>query len=202
MIAADARYDKFSFLTDFLYMNLSGTPSKLKSFNLPNATAAPIPAELQANAGMNVNASVWTLAGGYTLAEGLWGNLDIIAGFSYLALNTRTNYNLGLTVTDLSGNQKTVGRIGSATSSGEVWNGIGGLRGRVRLPGSALFIPYYFDAGAGGSKLTWQAASGLGYHTRLADLSLTYRYLTWEQSDGSVQRLSIKGPMLTVNFTF
>ncbi len=171
MIVADARYDRFSFLTDFIYMNLSAAPAQFKSFNIPGATATPISAGLHASEGLNVNASVWTLAGGYTLAEGGWGNLDMIAGFRYLALNTRTNYNLGLTVTDLVGNQTTVGRIGSATSNGEVWNGIGGFRGRIHLPDTPLFIPYYVDIGAGGSKLTWQAASGLGYHTSWADLS-------------------------------
>ena len=97
----------------------------------------------------------------------------------------------------------TFGGIGSVSSSGSVWNGIGGFRGRIRLGDSGMFIPYYFDAGAGGSKLTWQIASGLGYHTRLADVSLTYRYLTWQQSNSfNVRSLSINGPMLMVNFTF
>jgi hypothetical protein len=82
-------------------------------------------------------------------------------------------------------------------------NGIGGFRGRVRLDNSGLFIPYYFDIGAGGSNLTWQIASGLGYHTGLADLSLTYRYLTFDQgSDAKLQTLTVKGPMLAVTFTF
>jgi len=38
---------------------------------------------------------------------------------------------------------------------------------------------------------------------RWGDVSLTYRYLTFEQSSSfTVQRLSIRGPMLAVNFTF
>ena len=44
--------------------------------------------------------------------------------------------------------------------SANVWNGIGGFRGRIR--NSGFFIPYYFDIGAGGSNLTWQIASGVG----------------------------------------
>jgi len=102
-----------------------------------------------------------------------------------------------------AGNSETFGGIGSVAGSGSVWNGIGGFRGRIRLGDTGLFVPYYFDAGAGGSKLTWQIVSGLGYHTRLADLSLTYRYLIWQPSDSSnVARLSIDGPMLMVNFAF
>ena len=38
-------------------------------------------------------------AGGYTLAQGDCGNFDAIASIRFLALNTRANFNLGLTVT-------------------------------------------------------------------------------------------------------
>jgi len=203
MIAADARYDRFSLLTDFIYFNLGGEIAKFRSVNVSGRLPVPISRELQTNVSMRLNATEWTLAGGYTLAEGDWGNFDVIAGFRYIEVNSRTNYNLGLTVIGPAGSTATFGGIGSVASSGRVWNGIGGFRGRVRLGASGLFIPYYFDAGAGGSKLTWEIASGLGYHTRFADLSLTYRYLTWNQSSGSsVQRLSIRGPVLMANFTF
>jgi hypothetical protein len=75
-------------------------------------------------------------------------------------------------------------------------------RGRLRLGGdTGLFIPYYFDAGAGGSKLTWQIASGLGYHTSWSDLSLTWRYLFFEQNSGFLRHLSANGPMIMASFT-
>jgi hypothetical protein len=64
-------------------------------------------------------------------------------------------------------------------------------------------LAHYFDIGAGGSNLTWQIASGLGYHTRVADLSLTYRYLSFDQgSNAELQTMTVKGPMLAVTFTF
>ena len=203
MIAADARYDRFTLVTDFIYFNLGGTPSQFRSISVPGRLPVPVVAGLQTSEGMNVNATVWTLAGGYTLLDGDWGNFDVIGGFRYIEVNSRINYSLGLTVIGPAGNEATFGGIGSVASSGSVWNGIGGFRGRVRLGDSGMFIPYYFDAGAGGSKLTWQIASGLGYHTRLADVSLTYRYLTWQQSNSfNVRSLSINGPMLMVDFTF
>ena len=92
------------------------------------------------------------------------------------------DFSLALTLTGPRGNGATFGGIGSVSGSANLWNGIGGFRGRIRLGDTGLFIPYYFDAGAGGSKLTWQIASGLGYHTSWADLSLTYRYLSFEQA--------------------
>ncbi|MEO9191744.1 MAG: hypothetical protein ABI224_17330, partial [Acetobacteraceae bacterium] len=66
-----------------------------------------------------------------------------------------------------------------------------------------LFIPYYLDAGAGGSQFTWEIASGLGYQTGPVAVSLTYRYLSLEQgSSAVVQRVTLGGPMMMVNLSF
>ena len=203
MGAADARYDRFSVLTDFLYLNVGGTPAQFRSVNFPGHPAIPVTAGVESSEGFNLNASIWTLAGGYTVAQGDWGNFDAIAGFRLLDVNARVNYSLGLTIEGPRGNGATFGGIGSVSGSGDIWNGIGGFRGRLRLGNAGLFIPYYFDIGAGGSNLTWQISSGLGYHAGLADVSLTYRYLSFDQgSNVVVQRLWIQGPMLMVNFAF
>jgi hypothetical protein len=203
MVAADAQNGPFSLLTDFLYLNVGGTSAQFKSVNFPNRPAIPIVAGRQSSQSLNMNATIWTLAGGYTLVQGDWGNLDAIAGFRLFEVNSRVNYSLGLTIAGPRGNGATFGGVGSVSGSVGVWNGIGGFRGRIRVGRDGLFIPYYVDAGAGGSNLTWQVSSGLGYHTSLADVSLTYRYLSFEQSSSSVvQRLWIQGPMLMANFTF
>ena len=163
----------------------------------------PITKSVQTSQGLNLNATIWTVAGGYTVVKGDWGNFDVIAGVRYLGVNARIDYSLGLTVTGPRGGSATFGGIGTVSGSVNLWNGIGGFRGRVRLGDTGLFIPYYFDAGAGGSKLTWQIASGLGYHTSLADVSLTYRYLSFEQNNGAVlQHLWVQGPMIMANLSF
>ena len=203
MVAADARYDRFSLLTDFIYLNVGGTASQFRSVNFPGHPAIPISASVQTSQGMNLNTKIWTLAGGYTVLQGDWGNLDVIAGFRYFDGPIRINYSLALTLTGPRGNGATFGGIGTVSGNPSFWNGIGGLRGRIRLGNTGLFIPYYFDAGAGGSQFTWQIASGLGYHLNWADLSLTYRYLSFQQGSNAVlQNLSVKGPVLMANFTF
>jgi hypothetical protein len=203
MVTADAQYDRFSLLTDFIYLNLSGTASRFRSVRPPNGPSIPISTGVQADVSMNLTNSIWTLAGGYTLAKGNWGNFDAIVGFRYLALHATLDHSIGIVVGGPLGNSATFGRGGSVSASTELWNGIGGFRGRVRLGTAGLFIPYYFDIGAGGSNLTWQIASGLGYHAGLADLSLTYRYLTFNQgSDAALQTMTVKGPMLAVTFAF
>ncbi len=64
------------------------------------------------------------------------------------------DYSLGLTITGPRGNGAAFGGQGSVSGSVNLWNGIGGFRGRVRLADTGLFIPYYFDAGAGASQFT------------------------------------------------
>jgi hypothetical protein len=203
MVAADAQHGPFSLLTDFLYLNASATSSHVKSIDFFGLPSRPISRSVQFSTGTSLNSKIWTLAGGYTVLQGDWGNFDVIAGFRYLGVNTSTDYNLGLTLTGPRGNGATFGGIGSISGSADIWNGIGGFRGRVRISDTGLFIPYYFDIGSGGSNLTWQIASGLGYQTGWVGVSATYRYLSFEQSNSAiVQHLTLGGPMIMVNFSF
>jgi hypothetical protein len=98
MVAAHAQYGPFSVVTDFMYMNLGGTAAQFRSLNFPNHPAIPLTSTVQTSESLNQTASIWTLAGGYTLVQGDWGNFDAIAGVRFLALNTRVNYSLGFTV--------------------------------------------------------------------------------------------------------
>ena len=203
MIAADAQYREFSLLTDFIYLNVGGTAAQFRDVRFPGLLPVPISKTLDTSESLNMNAKIWTLAGGYTVAQGEWGNFDAIVGFRYLGVPMTVNYSLALNLTGPRGNGATFGGVGSVSGTANLWNGIGGFRGRVRLPVDGLFIPYYFDAGAGGSEFTWQISSGLGYHLKWGDVSLTYRYLSFEQHSTAVlEHLNVKGPMLMVNFTF
>jgi hypothetical protein len=202
-VAADAHYGPFSLLTDFLYLNLSATASHFRSVDFAGVPSIPISRTVQTSNGTSLNSTLWTLAGGYSLFQGDWGNFDLIAGFRFFRVNTGTNFNVALTLTGPLGNGATFGGGGTISGRGTIWNGIGGFRGRIQISNTGLFIPYYFDAGAGGSNLTWQIASGLGYQTRLAAISVTYRYLSFQQSSSAVvQHLSMGGPMIMANFTF
>jgi len=201
--AAEAQHGPFSLLTDFMYLNLSDTPSHFKSLDFVGLPSQPISRSLQTSTGTRLGSTLWTLAGGYTVLAGDWGNLDVIAGFRYMGVNATTNYSLALTVKGPRGNGATFGGIGGISGGSAIWNGIGGVRGRIRLGHSGLFIPYYLDAGAGGSQFTWQIASGLGYQAGWAAVSLTYRYLSLEQASSAVvQRITLGGPMMMLNVSF
>jgi len=205
MVTADARNGPFSLLTDFMYtrVSLGAADSHIKSVDFFGLSPIAISRSLQTSISTTLGVTIWTLAGGYTVLRGDWGNLDVIGGFRLLSVNARTDYSLALTLTGPRGSGASLGRIGGVSTSRDIWNGIVGIRGRIRIPNSQFFIPYYFDIGGGGSQPTWQIASGLGYQFRWVAVSATYRYLSFQQGGNStVQRVTLGGPMLMANFTF
>jgi hypothetical protein len=59
------------------------------------------------------------------------------------------------------------------------------------------------DVGTGESKLTWQAAGGLGYAFSWGEVSLLWRYLAYDFKSGNPQQeLNFNGPMLGATFAF
>jgi hypothetical protein len=205
MIAADARNGRFSMLTDYIGARFSATTSdvNIKSFEPAGLPSVSISRGLETSTGSTLNINIWTLAGGYTVLQGDWGNLDLIAGTRLLAVSSRTDYNLALTLTGPRGNGAAFGGIGSVSASRTIADGIGGVRGHIPIANTPLFVPYYFDIGAGGSQLTWQIASGLGYQfNNWGAASITYRYLSFHKGSDTVETLSLKGPVLMVTFTF
>lgn len=203
MFAGDAQYDRFSVMTDFMYVNVASSSTRVRSVDFSGAPSRPIPDVLDRGSSSSVKATVWTLAGGYTVFQEDWGSFDVIGGLRLLSLDASTNYRLAINVPDPSGSGLAFGGVGGVSASRTIWNGIAGVRGRIRLGDVGLFIPYYFDIGGGGSKLTWQVASGLGYQTGWAGVSILYRYLSFEQGGSNkVRNLNMGGPMMMVNFSF
>jgi len=126
----------------------------------------------------NVKMKSWIVTPGigYRLIDRQEGNFDIIAGGRYLS-------------------------IGIA-GSGEVWDGIGGIKGRINLTEN-WYLPYLADIGAGDSKLTREALGGIAYHFSCADLMLAYRYLDWRfHSNVLLDKLNLSGPILGARFVF
>jgi hypothetical protein len=205
MLAAEARYDRFSLLSDFIYANvgMNAGAAKLTSINLGPEGRINIPVGLEANAGTGMGMTIWTLAGGYTLLEGPWGHLDVIAGTRFLGIDVISNYNLNAAIF-LPRRTIPFARSGTLTANVGYWDAIGGVTGRFDIPNSKFFLPYYFDAGGGGMPFTWQAFGGVGYHAAAwADLSLVYRYLDFQNnSSAHVQSLAMGGPIFVATFRF
>ncbi|NMJ40248.1 hypothetical protein GWK16_03290 [Roseomonas sp. JC162] len=203
MIAGEARYDRFSVITDLMYVDLGAGSSRIDSINQAALPANPIGTTVTGSSDTSMNATIWTLGAGYTVARGDWGNVDLFGGFRLLSLNAETNYTLSADITDRRGGGIVLGRAGRLSGNEAIWNGIIGVRGRITLGNSGFFVPYYLDVGAGDSNLTWQGFTGVGYQTGWAGVIAGYRYLSFDQGGSDlVNKLSMGGAFLAVNFTF
>jgi hypothetical protein len=206
MGGAEARYGAVTIMTDLIYVNASLTTdnSRLSTFN-PGSGPINIPIEQQVSTGTRLATTIWSLAGGYTLAGGEWGNIDAVVGTRMLFVSDTTDYALGA---DILLPDRTIGlsRIGSLSLSATKVEGIGGVKGRINIPNSRFYIPFYADAGGGSVPVTWQLYSGIAYHAATwADVSVGYRYLKFGGGGGTnagVRDLSLGGALLAANFRF
>jgi hypothetical protein len=204
MIGGVARYDRFSVMTDLTYLNASLTNSTthLSSIN-PGPGPIDIPRSQQLGTGTRSASTIWSLAGAYTVLQGDWGNVDVVGGMRMLSQDSTTNFQLNA---DILAPNRTIAlqRGGTLKVNKTYFDGIGGVTGRINIPDSKFYLPYYFDAGSGGIPLTWQAYGGIGYAVNDGvDLSAGYRYLAFENGGGSgVRKLSLGGAILVANFRF
>lgn len=203
MITAEARYDRYSVITDLMYVDLGSSSSRVGSVNPAALPSNPISSTQNLSGDSSLQATIWTLGAGYTLASGNWGNVDVLGGFRLLALDARTNYSLAVDIAGPRGNGVALSRNGRLSGNADIWNGIVGVRGRILVGDSGFFVPYYADVGTGDSNLTWQVFSGIGYQSGWAGVQLGYRYMSFDQGSGSlVEKLTMGGAYLAVNFTF
>jgi hypothetical protein len=187
MGAFAARKNNWSFLTDVIYLDLG--VDKTADVSIPvGPTLLPVTTSVS----LDVEAWVLQIAGGYNLYSEGKSSLDLIGGARYLDLGL----DMFLELQSLGpGQSRTV------SESLTAWDGIVGLKGHASL-GERWFLPYYVDIGAGQSKLTWQAAAGVGFRAgRVVDLALVYRYLEWDfDSTRVVDDMNLSGPTLGVIF--
>lgn len=168
MGAFGAHKGNWSILTDVIYMNV-------KDEETIRGIAA----------GVELSGWIVTPAGAYTVAGGDWGNLDILAGARYLALDV-----------DM--------RLGPfrADKSNDVWDGIIGVRGKVNFL-EQCYLQYHLDVGTGDSDFTWQGILGIGYQLSRVDVVAGYRYLQWDFGDGkALDDLDFSGPYAGLKIRF
>lgn len=183
LIAGEVRKDAFAVGADLIFMNLSDSGNRAVTITGPDGRVE-IP--LTSAIGTHINNTIWEIIPGYTLAHGQWGNFDAFIGVRSISLHST----LGWTFT---GPIDIVPLTGSANADVTLTDFIGGIRGKLRL-GDRFFIPYYGDAGSGGSNSTSQYYSGIGYAQNWGNLILLYRSLEYNQNGGQLlQHATISG---------
>ena len=61
-------------------------------------------------------------------------------------------------------------------------------------------MPYYFDVGTGGSRLTWQGIAGVGYKFCWGEVIAPCRYLVYQFSNHSSTLAIENEPVIGVGF--
>ncbi|MGE0418051.1 MAG: hypothetical protein AB7O80_14705 [Acetobacteraceae bacterium] len=211
MIGAEARHDRFTIMTDLVYANaslntgntrlVSVQPGRLP--NGPQQPLLPVPPQLQTSTGNRLAATVWSVAGGYTVLQGDWGNIDVVAGMRMLVLGSTTDYQLSTAIVAPNG-ALALSRSGSLSLHAVNVDAVGGIKGRVNIPGSRFYVPFYADVGTGGVPLTWQVYAAVAWRAAdWVDISAGYRYLGFYKSGSQpLHDLSMGGALLAANFRF
>jgi len=197
MISGEARKGKWSIFADGIYLDFSAEDSRIKSFG-----GTVIDATIDLETESSLSGGVWTLAGGYSLVQDSKATLDLIGGFRYLGIEASTDWSLSTTITDPDTGD-VLAASGSISEDGNLWDGIIGVRGHVKLGDSNWAIPYYADIGTGDSELTWQAMTGITYNWNWGGVSLVYRHLSYDMDeDGLLQDVEFSGLALGATFRF
>jgi opacity protein-like surface antigen len=182
----DARNGRWHLTTDIIYMNLK--QDKNTRVTLPHEV------DLKVRADVKLQSWVVTPAVGYTFIETEKVNMEVLAGARYLWLKPELDL-------DITGPLQS--RDKKISDSGDVWDGIVGIRGNVKLDKN-WYLPYYIDVGTGDSNLTWQWMAGFGVRvSKVVDVVAAYRYLYWKFDDNKVlDQMDINGPGVGVKFRF
>jgi hypothetical protein len=195
MGAFEAHNGRWGIFTDFLYVDVSGSSNGTRDFSIGGSN---VPGSVTADLNLGVKGSAWTIAGEYRLQSTRESTVDLLFGARVLDIKPRLSFGLN---GDL-GNTVVVSRSGNFEVKDTNWDAIVGVKGRFAF-GDQLkwFAPYYADIGTGESRLTWQAAGGIGYAFDWGDIVGMWRYMRYDMKSGDViQDLSLNGPMLGVTF--
>ena len=193
MLTFEARKGAWAIFTDFIYLDFSKDSASVKTLSGPGGLV-----QVPVNTGTQVGleGGVWQLAASYNFSQGKASSpFEVLGGFRYLKMEPTVDW-------QLTGSIGAFPQAGSFSQTAELWDAIVGVRGKAKLDAN-WFVPWYLDAGAGDSKLTYQAMAGIGYSFKWGDVLLAYRHLSYEQKDSKpIQELQMSGAALGVTFHF
>ena len=191
----EARKGRWGAFTDFMYLDVGDSKSDARDFAIGGA---PIPGTASVDVDYDLKGLVWTIAGEYNVVSNPSSTVDVFAGARLVDLDQDVRWN----VTGNIGTIPLPGRSGSSNVSRSNWDGIIGVKGRLRFGAeNRWFVPYYLDVGTGQSDFTWQAMAGLGYSWGWGDILAAWRYLDYDMGEGKpFTDLSLNGPAVAVVF--
>ncbi len=191
----EMRKDRLILLADIVYSKNSD--KRQNTFGLIDGTG-PINIDTQARA--TLKSWTYNIGIGYKLLDVEGSFLDVYVGARYVDTETIVEFDAS------AGLPNGEGRAVEAVFKDDSLDGVVGLRGEVALK-DAWFVPYHFDAGTGDHDFTIQAATGVGYRWGTSAMTVTYRYLRFDEDvtvegQSATNALSYQGPAISYAYTF
>jgi hypothetical protein len=190
MVTGEVRKGDWSVFTDIIYIDFGDQRSRVRDITGLEGRAL---STVDRNATTSLSTTVWTLAGARTLVHNPRGNLDLLAGFRYVGINTELKLNI-------RGSEGVVDIARRSSRDLTEWDGIVGLKGQLRLGDGRWTMPYYLDVGTGSSNWTWQALLGVGYAFDWGAINLSIRSLSYDFNGKNDMDLRMTGPTLGATF--
>ena len=180
--------------TDAIYLDFGDTRTGSRDIEIGGA----LPAGASARIEYDLRGWLWTLAGTWRAVSSPTYRLDVIGGTRMLTVKESLAWELSGNI----GSIAAVDRAGHREAKQQNWDAIVGVKGRAALgDGARWFVPYYVDIGAGESKFTWQAMTGVGYSFAWGDVVGAWRYIDYRMKSGSAtESLSFNGPGIAAVF--
>ena len=139
LIAGEAEKGPWAIFTDVMYLKFDSQDSQVKGIDFVSVGRNPVNSSLNLGTSSELEGTVWTLAGSYSLLDKHPGALSVLGGFRYFGLDASTDWNLTATIT-APGGSATFPRSGSVSDSVNLWDAIVGLRGKIRFGESAWSV--------------------------------------------------------------
>lgn len=191
MLSGEARKGDWAIFTDVIYLDFSGEDGNVKSVSGPGGVEMPVNSATQTG----LKGYVAQVAASHVVSRSDANTFELLGGVRYLGVEGSVDWQFAAPIGLLT-------QSGSLSQKADLWDAIVGFRGKARF-GNNWFVPYYLDAGAGNSELTWQALAGLGYAFDWGDILFAYRHLSYDQSgDRLVQDVRFSGPGVAATFRF
>ena len=193
----EAQKGRWGMFADLIYMNVGDSIKNSSTIGQGNL---PLPPGVTANAKLDIEATVFTLAGSYRAVATPTDTVDVFAGGRMLDATAELEWEFDTPVGPLP---PPLGQ-GKGKASKEGWDGIVGVKGRHSLGAKKKwFVPYYVDAGTGSADFTWQAVTGIGYAAHWGETFLVWRHVDYDFGrDRKIDNLQFSGPAVGVAFNW
>ena len=193
--ALEARKGRWGVATDVIYLNLGAGKSDTRNLSVGGND---LPVGVTANVDLDITSWIWTTVGTYRVVDQPAHSLDVLAGARLLDMSETLTWHFDGDI----GSLPLPGRDGSSEVSGDLWDGIIGVRGQINFgTNRTWFVPYYLDVGAGDSDSTLLAMLGLGYVFTWGEIKAGWRYLDYDL-EAPIESITMSGPQIGATFHF